>query len=201
MKQSYATRNVMLAIVGCSAAAGCASPGPRGVLPFGDWSGHGVLVYEDFRPADDQADQPEPRSIDRQYSTSLSIRLADVDGRRVIEMTIQSDRGELPGLEDETHLIVALVEARRVSDSTVLYRPVGLLLNPGPNEKLGFNDTAPPVGASCTTLNDVTTFIIEYMDDFVDVIRFSGDSAEKNGTYFNKDEGFIHWTEKLVRTR
>ena len=201
MKQSYATRSVMLAIVGCSAAAGCASPGPRGVLPFGDWSGHGVLVYEDFRPADDQADQPEPRIIDRQYSTRLSIHPAELDDREVIKMTIHSDRGDLPDLNDETHLIVALVEAKRVSDSTVLYRRVGELLNPGPDEDLDFNDSAPPAGASCTTLNGVTTFIIDYMDNFIDVIRFSGDRVEKCGTYFNEDEGFVHWTEKLVRTR
>lgn len=202
MKQAFAfARNAILTMVVGFVATGCSSPGPRGVLPFGDWSGHGVLIYEDFKPVDDEADDTEPRSVYRRYPTRLSIHPAEIDGREVIKITIRSDRGDLPGLDDETHLLVALVEAKQVSDSTVLYRRVGELINPGPEASLGYNDAAPPAGASCTTLNGVTTFIIDYMDNFIDVIRFSGDGVEKCGTYFKEDEGFVHWVEKLVRTR
>lgn len=202
MKQDYAAaKSVIPTIIVSCIAVGCTSPGPRGTLPFGDWSGHGVLVYEDFKPVEDEADRSEPRSVYRRYPTRLSIHPTELDGYEVIKMTIHSDRGDLPDLNDETHLIVALVKAKRVSEQTVLYRPVGLLLNPDSDEKLGFDDTAPPAGASCTTFNGVTTFIIDYMDNFIDVIRFSGDSVEKCGTYFKEGEGFVHWAETLTRTR
>jgi len=198
MKQRYGlSEGVILAIaVGCL-GPGCAAPQAGGVLPFGDWSGHGLFVYENFKPAKDDADSSDPRSIHREYSTTLSIQPAELDGRDVIKMTIRSKRGELPDLMDETHLIVAMVEARRVSDSTVLYRSVAQQLNPEPGERLEFDDAAPPAGASCTTLDGVTTFIIEYMENFVDVFRFKGNRVEKRGTYFNKKEGFVHWTETL----
>jgi len=126
-------------------------------------------------------------------------------GREIIEMEIRSQRGALPDLGEETHLKVALLKAKRVSDATVLYRLVGMASNfdPGPDDELSlsFDDDAPPFGASCITRDGATVLQIHYMDNFVDTIRFQGDRVEKCGVYFDADEGLIHWCEYLRRRR
>ena len=177
--------------------AGCAAPGPAGVIPFGEWSGRGSFVYEDWEENENTA--PEDRSIQRSYSTSLSIRPGELEGREVVELEIISERGSLPELGEKTCLRAALVEAKRVSDSTVLYRMVGSLLNPNPDEKLEFDDDAPSLAASCTTSGGVTVLQIHYMDNFIDTFRFAGRRVEKMGVYFNTDGGLIHWWERLTK--
>ncbi len=184
------------------ALSGCTAAGPRGEIPAGQWTGQGVLIYEHWKPADEKTEGPQPQSINRAYPTRMSIRPAQLDGREVIELEIRSERGPLPGMEGKaTHLKAALVKAKRVSDSMVLYRLVDLLVNPGADEALGFDDGAPPFGASCITVNGTTTVQIEYMDNFVDTVRFKGDHVEKSGVYFDIKEGLIHWVEHLTRSK
>ena len=189
-----------LAIVAFS--AGCAAPGPRGEIPFGTWSGRGVFVYEHWKPADKQAEREEPRSIHRTYPTRLNIRPGELNGHEIVELEIHSDRGPLPGMKEKaTHLKVALVKAKRVSESVVLYRLVGFLLDPAPDGVLRFDNNAPPFGASCATINGATTLQIDYMDNFADTFRFEGEQVEKTGVYFKKKEGLIHWVEHLTRCK
>lgn len=178
---------------------GCAAGGPKGEIPVGQWTGQGTFVYEYWKPADADAKVAKPQSIHRHYPTSLTIGPGRLAGREVIELQILSERGPLPKLGDKTHLKVALLKAKRVSDTTTLYRVVGLLFNPKPNETLRFNDSAPPFGASCTTVNGTTVLQIQYADNFVDTLRFRGYRVEKSGCAFNLNEAMAHWSEDLVR--
>jgi hypothetical protein len=186
-------------------SGGCAASGLRGEIPLGQWSGEGVFVYEEWGPGGEQGGTPGRHSIHRSYPTSLSIRPGVLEGSEIIEMEIRSLRGALPDLGDETHLKVALVKARRVSDSTVLYRPVGLASNfePGSGDELSlsFDDESPPFGASCITIDGATVLQIHYMDKFADTIRFQGDRVEKCGVYYDADQGLVHWCEHLLRRK
>jgi hypothetical protein len=187
-------------------AAGCVAPGPRGELPMGCWSGEGSFVYETW--PDTAATQPseasaKPQSLCREYKTTLCIRPARLDGRDVVEMDIRSARGPFPGekdMGDETHIKAALVKAKRVSESTVLYRLIALEYNPGPSKKLKVDEKAPPFAASCLTHDGRTVFQIQYMKNFVDSFRFEGPRVEKTGAYFDPDGGMIHWVETLHRS-
>lgn len=181
--------------------SGCASPGPRGEIPFGQWSGEGTFVYERWKAEDDKTKDEGPQSIHRDYTTTLSIQSAQLDGRAVVEMEIHSDRGPLPGLGDATHLKVALSEAKRVSDSTVLYRVVDELFNPKPDEELSYREDGPPFGATCTDRDGTTILQLQYDDRFVDTFQFRRNQVEKYGSYGEKNEGFIHWFENLSRRR
>jgi hypothetical protein len=181
--------------------SGCAAPSPRGTLPFGEWSGQGTVVYEAWQKPDDGDQESQTHSVHRTYPTTLAIRPGRLDGHDVIEMEILSERGQLAedDKEAKSHLKLALVEAKRVSDSAVLYRVVDFKYNPGPDEAPRFNDEAPPIGATCTEASDVRVFQIPYMERFFDTIRFRGDRVEKWGVYFDKDAGLIQWAEKLTR--
>lgn len=182
-------------------APGCASPGPRGELPFGEWAGRGTFVYERW-VQDDQTDQhAEPQTIHRDYPTTLSIRPRQLDGREVIEMEILSERGQLEDLGDKTHLKLALVPGKRVSDHAVLYRGVDMLFNPKPDDKLSYEDHGPHYDASCITAGGTTVLHIHYTDNCLDTIRFRGNSVEKSGILINKDSGLIHWFEHLTHRK
>lgn len=178
-------------------APGCVVPTPRGELAYGEWSGEGSFVYERWAKTKAGSLQPSMESSARTYPTTLTIRPGRLDGREVIELEVHSDRGPIADLDDKTHLKVALVRAKRVSESTVLYRPVSFQFNPGPDEQPKCEADSPAYGASCTTHNDVTTFQIEYMDNFVETFRFHGRHLEKTGVFFNRDEGLVHWFERL----
>jgi len=201
----FATRATLLTFVVALFCAGCAATGPRGEIPLGQWSGEGVFVYEEWEPGEEQGGAPGRHSIHRSYPTSLSIRPGVLEEREIIELEIRSQRGALPDLGEETHLKVALLKAKRVSDATVLYRLVGMASNfdPGPDDELllSFDDDAPPFGASCITTDGATVLQIHYMDNFVDTIRFQGDRVEKCGVYFDADAGLIHWCEHQRRRR
>jgi hypothetical protein len=181
--------------------AGCASPGPRGEIPFGRWSGEGTFVYEHWKAEEGETEDKGPQSIHRDYTTTLSIQPTQLDGQDAVELEIHSDRGPLPGLGDETHLKVALSEAKRVSDSVVLYRVVGSLFNPKPDEELHYHQDGPPFGATCTDRDGTTILQLQYEDNFVDTFRFRRDQVEKFGIYGEKNEGFIHWSENLSRRK
>ncbi|HUU85192.1 MAG TPA: hypothetical protein VM243_16960 [Phycisphaerae bacterium] len=190
---------VLLAAI--ALASGCAAPGPRGELPFGEWSGRGTLAYEAWPKPGDGEQEPKALSIHRSYPTTLSIRPGKIGDREIIEVEILSERGRLGEDEEDTrsHLRLALVQAKRVSDATVLYRVVDFKYNPGPDAELRFNDDAPPVGATCTDVGDARVFQIPYMEGFFDTIRFRANRAEKWGVFFDKDSGLIHWAETLTR--
>lgn len=138
------------------------------------------------------------RSIHRRYRTTLNIWTEALEDREFVLIEIRSRRGRLPMLEDESHLILALEEAKRVSPRTVLYRMVAFAFNPGPDYQLMLNDMAPPYSASCTTDDGVTVLQIHYMDNFSDTLRFEEDTVVKSGMYQPRD-ALVHWTERLER--
>ncbi len=190
MKSGLCAASALIAL-----AAGCASPGPRGELPFGEWSGEGTFVYERWQ----DEDQKEPLSIHGEYTTTLSIRPGRLGDREVIELEILTERETLPGWGDKTLLRAALVEAKRVSDSTVLYQVVACLLNPEPGKELEPDDHFRPYEAVCTTRGETTTFQISYEPKFVDTFRFHGPYVEKTGILGPEDWGFCQWFERLKR--
>lgn len=192
---SWLATIVLVLCSGCSShRGGLSARVPPGEIPLGIWSGEGVFVYEHWK-----AEAGEEASIHREYQTVLIINPMELDGRKVIGMLIHSERGPLPELEGEsTQIFAALAEAERVSDATVLYRLVAFEVGPEPDEKVSFDDDAPPVAASCTTQDGVTILQIPYMGNFVDTFRFEGDRLEKTGVYFSLKEGLIHWVEHLT---
>ncbi len=191
----------VLATMAC--CVGCASPGPRGELPFGEWAGHGTVVYEAWGQSEGDDQDAKSHSVQRRYATTLSIRPGRIGDREIIEVEILAQRGKLA--EDDkdarSHLKLALVKAKRVSDSTVLYRVVGFLYNPDPEAKLPYNEQAPPYGAVCSEQWGAKVFEVLYMENFFDTIRFRGNRAEKSGVYFDERSGIIHWAERLTRGR
>jgi hypothetical protein len=192
---------LVVAFGGVALCAGCASPSPRGEIPFGQWSGKGTFVYERWKAEEGEKKDNGPQRIHRDYTTTLSIQPAQLDGRDIMKLEIRSDRGPLPELGDETYLKLALCEAKRVSDSVVLYRVVGPLFNPKPDEELKFREGGPPFGASSMAMDGTTILQIQYEDRFVDTFRFRRDGVEKYGSYGEKSQGFIHWSEKLRRQK
>jgi hypothetical protein len=193
------------ALVAGVLAAGCVAPGPRGEIPLGEWTGRGEVIYESWEESDEDADDAnvegeEPRSIHRCYATELRIQPGRLEGHEVVEMEIRSHSGPLPGMEKETrHLRLALLKARRVSDSTVLYRLVDFQLDPDDDETFDFDDNAPPLAATCMVMHGATILQIDYLDNFVDTLRFQGNRVEKLGVYFDRENGLIHWAERLTR--
>lgn len=190
-----------------------------GEIPVGEWSGDGVFVFEHWAPgeAPTTEDQPEEldaiipdlddedgrrssrnRAVHRRYRTRLEIWTERLGRFDVAILEIESKRGELADLGDETHLVVALSKVRRVSGSTTLYRVIAFAFNPEPDDEPIINEMAPPVSASCTTIDDTTVLQIHYMNNFVDTFRFEGDHLEKTGLY-HTDTGMVHWNERLER--
>ena len=178
---------------------GCTSFGTGGEIPFGTWSGEGVFVYENWKQDEENTVDPKPRSLSRRYPTSLTIRPGELDGHDVIELEILSKHGGMPDMDKETHLKVALVEAKRVSESMTLYRLVDFQSNPTSGNTLSFKEDGPPNAASCITSNVTTMFQIEYLESFIDTFRFHGRHVEKTGVYFNPKEGLVHWYEDLTK--
>ena len=194
---------MMLSLASTIAAAGCATAGRPGEIPLGQWSGRGMFVYERWDSDDTESDAVDRPTVSREYDTTLSVRSDILGGQDIVRLEIVSKRGSLPGLHigDQTHLQIALAEAKRVSDSTVLYRMVGSLLNPEPDETLELEDDAPPVSATCTTRHGVTVLQLQYAEDFVDVFRFQGRRVEKTGMWFDENGNLIHWRERLEQQR
>ena len=189
-----------------------------GEIPLGEWTGRGVFIYQHwededesliddvFRTDDDIVDLLEDDSVagrrggvvHRRYTTRLSVWDEEWDDRDVIVMEIRSRRGRLAELGDETHLMLAFEEARRLTRATVLYRMISMTFNPEPDSEPLLKDDAAPVTASCTTTGDVTVLQIHYMDNFIDTLRFEGRRVEKTGMYHTRD-GMVHWNEELKK--
>jgi|CXWL01.1.fsa_nt_gi hypothetical protein len=128
------------------------------------------------------------------------MRKSKVGDQPAIEIEIVSQRGELPELGEGTHLRLALVEAKRLSDSAVLYRVAGPLFDPKPDDQPEFEANTPPVGASCIKIDGATVLQIVYQDGFVDTFRFRGKGLTKAGT-LTVEDGSIHWVEALVQRK
>ena len=103
-----------------------------------------------------------------------------------------------PGTDD-VHLKAALVKAKRVSDSITLYRLVDFKFNPTPDDELHFKEDGPPYAASCTSTEEICTFQIMYLENFVDTFRFRGRHLEKTGTYSDPKEQLVQWYEDLTK--
>lgn len=191
----------IIPLLAMTLAGGCATTARPGEIPIGEWVGTGTFVYEYWK-SDDEAVNAG-RSVHREYSTSLVVRKGTLGGRETVELEIVSLRGSLPGLDnsDRSHLRAALVKAKRLSDSTVLYRMVASQFNPEPDDVLELEDDAPPVSATCMTKDGVTVLQMQYGTDWVDTFRFAGRRLEKTGTWCDEDTGLIHWQEHLERKR
>ncbi len=201
LNSTISSRVILALLLNVALSAGCVSHGRRGEIPFGTWSGEGVFVYENWKQDGENAVDPKPRSLSRRYPTSLTIRPRELDGHDVIELDILSKHGGMPDMEEETHLKVALVEAKRVSESMTLYRLVDFQFNPTSGNTLSFEEDGPPYAASCITSNGTTIFQIEYLENFVDTFRFHGHRVEKSGVYFDPKEGLVHWYEDLTKDK
>ena len=145
---------------------------------------------------EDAGTSAKGRTVHRRYKTSLSVWSEEWDQRDVIVIEIRSRRGKLAELGDESHLLLAFEEARRLSRATVLYRMIAFSFNPDPGAELNVDENASPVTASCTTSDDVTVLQIHYMDNFTDTLRFEGKRVEKVGMYHTRT-GLVHWHEEL----
>jgi hypothetical protein len=179
---------------------GCAAHGHRGTIPFGQWRGEGEFVFEIWAESGQMAPRAgQPRSVHRCYPTRLSIRPIRLDDREVIEIDIVSDRGELPQLGQRTHLIAALEKVREVAPGTTIYRIIAAKFNPGPDEKLTYDKSAPPMHATSMVSGGDVVLQLDYSENFCDTLRFRGDRATKTGTYFKPDEGLVQWAETLRR--
>lgn len=183
----------VLSVLSCVFAAGCASRGvPR--IPIGEWNGQGTFTFERWGEPENTA------SFHRDYDTWLHIKNSEVDGQPALELEIISERGELPELGPRTHLRLALVEAKRYDDGTVLFRVAGPIFDPKPDERPKFESNASPFGASLMRTRDLSMLQIAYQEGFVDTFRFRGRELLKAGT-FTVEDGSIHWVEALVQRK
>lgn len=168
------------------------------MIPLGQWDGEGTFVYETWGSQEPATQPAEPSSLHRSYATHLTVRRVEAEGRRGVALDIRSERGALPDLGDETHLTVALLEAKRASEAAALYDMPDWHFNPGPDETLDLDKQGTPFAASCIKSGETTILRIRYDDNFCDTFRFRGDVLDKDGL-LHTDDGLIHWSEKLKR--
>jgi hypothetical protein len=123
--------NLTILMAGCQA--------PQLMIPIGEWHGQGTLVYSAAPESDSNA---PAELIRRQYQTSLLTSRRHVDGHPVVYMEILSKRGDLPDLEDQTHLKMILfdVDQDDAGDDSHRYRIVDQLFNPDPDEELSWKE-------------------------------------------------------------
>jgi hypothetical protein len=190
----------MMLLALAPAIPGCVTAERAGLIPLGEWTGRGTFVFEEWPSQEPVASQPSyPTSVSRDYPTHLSIERVESEGHEFIVLDILSERGPMADLGDATHLEAALAEAKVVSDSVVLYRVVDWNFNPGPDKKLSLKPPSqePPYNASCIRLGDSTVLRIQYTGMFDDTLRFRGRLVEKEGAYYDEQQGIIHWSEAL----
>jgi hypothetical protein len=167
---------------------GCAMTSPVKV-PCGEWKGCGTFAYERWAPPE------KAESVHREYPTRLKITPAEFENQPALEMEIVSEHGGISGLEgDKTHLRLALIEAKRPSESCVLYRVVPL--DPDRKNPPEIDADAPPISASCMKSKHAVILQINYFEGFVDCYQFRGRGLTKSGSFTEKTD-IIHWTETL----
>lgn len=178
----------VILLVGCKAV--------EPTIPFGTWRGAGVLDYTYTKQDEPNA---APQHFARTYETSLDIKPQVIDGHDVIGIDILSKRGELPELEDQTHLQAILADVGSDGENTQRYRIVDLLLNPDPDDELSWKEADHVPSAAALVDPHGLSLHLQYGENFLDVLRFDGDTVTKNGAVYNKDGAIIHWAETLRR--
>jgi len=191
----------LLALALLAAVTGCKAPAPKGTIPFGTWAGNGLYVYAGWDTDEARAEGRMATLLRGKYPTTLTIGPSTVEGRDVVLIEIESNRGELPGLGDKTQARIALEEVTRFGDATVIYRLVAASLNEPMDKPLELESTSPPASAVCTVDGDNTLLQIQYGDNFVDTYEFSDEEVEKAGMFFNDKKAIIQWWEELEKRR
>ncbi len=198
-----ARKRSFLALAGlaCGVAGapiGCRAPQPE--VPFGQWSGQGTVAYVSWDTSDASDKKSGGTTIVRRYPTHLRIRPGKLEGREVIEMEILSERGPLPDLEERTHLQMALFESKRPSSQVTLYRLAGWQFNPDFDDPLKWDKHGTPLSASAIADDRGVTVLIQYMENYVDTLRFEGGAVHKFGVLSSEEGGIVHWSEVLGKT-
>ena len=186
---------------------GCAGSPRRAEIPLGEWRGTGVFVLDRWE-AHEQEEHGEKwvrKSLQHgAYPTHLKIARANELGDGAVRMEILSERGEVEDMGgDRTHLLLHLRPDTSLADESItLYRLVdfGLSFDANPPEP----DEHPEglTHASCMLVNGELVLRIHYMDQFVDTLRFRGNTVFKDGSYWaDGGDGLIHWSERLERCR
>jgi hypothetical protein len=186
--------------------SGCVGPERVDLVPLGTWTGQGVFTYNEWGAGSTNNSQEQtPRTIHREYPTHLRIEAVHNGGSEFILIEIVSERGPLPGpapdMGDATHILLALAKAKTVSDSAVLFYGIDAHFNPEPDESLGLRppEDSDEITGSCLRRGDVTVLRLQYEENFCDTLRFRGGTVEKEGAYYDHEEGVIHWSESLRR--
>jgi hypothetical protein len=184
---------------------GCATIRGPGGIPLGEWSGRGVYVMDQWSMDKDKKHATRKVLDQGTYPTQLNIERATPEGQDVIRIEILSRRGTLkenPNLGDRTHLVLFLKPAECLADGAItLYRIL----------KIGCStDDADPdmedgpagatLAARMSSGGDVLLRLV-YQNGWIDLLRFRGDQVLKDGSYFEIDSGYIHWSEVLHRER
>jgi len=186
---------------------GCAGSPRRAEIPLGEWRGTGVFVLDrwEAHEREEQGEKWVRKNLQHgAYPTHLKIARAGEPGDGAIRMEILSERGEVEDMAgDRTHLLLHLRPDTSLADERItLYRLVdfGLSFDANPPEP----DEHPEglTHASCMLVNGELVLRIHYMDQFVDTLRFRGNSVFKDGSYWaDGGDGLIHWSERLERCR
>lgn len=185
------------------------APAPSGVkLPVGEWSGEGQYAYETW-PKEAAADAEPPISTTSRYPTRLSIRADKLDGHDVLIFDIVSRHKEVGVLKEDVHAVLAFEEAKRLSDSALLYRLVDIELNSNEGQPLHYQIEVPPASASLLREGDDLLFLTQHGENYNETYRFIGGAkgaaieVQKFGLVSpgseEKEAGFIHWVETLKK--
>ena len=186
--------------------SGCVGLERVDLVPLGTWTGRGVFTYNEWDAGTSNNSQEEaPRAIHRSYPTHLKIERVENGGTKFILIEILSERGPLPGpapdMGEATHIVLALTKAKTVSESAVLFYGIDAHFNPAPDESLALRapEDGDEITASCLRTGETTVLRLQYQENFCDALRFRGSTVEKEGAYYDREEGVIHWSESLHR--
>jgi hypothetical protein len=169
-------------------------------VPLGNWSGSGTAVFVSWQDTDDTTPARPMQTDVQKYDTYLRISNDTLDDEPILRVEILSQRdyfAPVPKLDDHTHMIVALQPTQKPSPWVQLYRATDWQFNPKPGDKLSTSSDAPPVTASAIADKDGLTLQIQYLDNFVDTLRFTSAGVQKAGSLFDSKSGLVHWSEHL----
>jgi hypothetical protein len=102
---------------------------------------------------------------------------------------------------EATHIVLALTKAKTVSESAVLFYGIDAEFNPEADDSLTLRppEDGDEITASCLRTGETTVLRLQYQENFCDALRFRGSTVEKEGAYYDREEGLIHWSESLHR--
>lgn len=185
----------------CALCAGCFERLPKiAMIPNGEWSGEGMFVAGKW-VAEGAADGPVVVTQHGEYDTQLLIESAEVDGEDGARVEITSERGRVDSLDgDRTHIVMFLKPEESLADENITIYKVakaGLSLNEDPPD-VDAVSAAEKTVATCMYNDGEIVLRVQYMDGWVDTIRFRNNLAFKDGTLADKQQ-LIHWSERLKR--